>query len=81
MTTIQMLTEFFGWCTVLNIGIYMLTALALTSMRDLVYRFNAKLFTVSEQDFAPIAVQYLGHYKLAITILFFVPWAALKIIA
>lgn len=81
MATIQTLTEFFGWCTILNIGIYMLTALALVTMQGWVYRFNAKLFGVSEHDFAPIAVQYLGHYKLAITILFFVPWAALKIMA
>ena len=81
MGSTEWLTQFFGWCTVLNIGIYMLTVFGLTVMRGFVYQVNAKLFGISEQDFAPIAMQYLGHYKLAITILCFVPWVALKIIA
>ena len=79
MTSIDTLTTFFGWCLVLNIGIYLLTVVSLTLAGDLSYKVNAKIFGISKEAFTPLVVQYLGHYKLAITMLFFVPWVALKL--
>ena len=81
MNSIDALTSFFGWCTVINIGIYLLTVIALTLLRDFVYRFNGKIFALSRDDVARISFQYVGAYKLAITVFCFVPWAALKLMS
>lgn len=79
MTSIQAWTAFFGWCTVINIGIYLISVLALAAMRSWAYRVNARIFRVSEDDVARITFQYIGAYKLAITVLCFAPWLALKL--
>jgi hypothetical protein len=79
--TIEAWTSFFGWCTVVNIGIYLITVIALAAMRSFAYRVNAKIFRIGEEDVARITFQYVGAYKLAITVFCFAPWLALKIMA
>lgn len=79
MASIETWTSFFGWCTVINIGIYLITVIALAAMRSWAYRINATTFRISEEDVARITFQYVGAYKLAITVLCFAPWLALKL--
>lgn len=81
MNSIDTLAEFFGWCTVINFGIYLLTVASLTLFRGMVLRMNARMFSISEEDVARVSFQYVGAYKLAITILCFVPYVALKIMS
>jgi len=81
MNSIDTLATFFGWCTVINIGIYLLTVIALTMFRSLVYRINGKIFALREEDVARISFQYVGLYKIAITVLCFVPWVALTLMS
>lgn len=79
MSSIDTLAEFFGWCTFINLGIYLLTVFALGMFRGWVLRLNARLFSITEEDVARMSFQYLGLYKLANTVLCFVPWLTLKI--
>ena len=81
MNSIEALAEFFGWCTVINIGIYIFTVVSLTLFRGMVLRINARIFLISEEDVSRVSFQYVGAYKLAITILCFVPYLALKIMS
>jgi hypothetical protein len=81
MNPIETWTTFFGWLTVVNIGIYLITAIALFSMRSFVYRINSKMFKISEADVAKESFRYIGFYKLAITVFCFAPWLALKFMA
>ena len=81
MNSIEAWAEFFGWCTVINMGLYLLTVAVLASMRDLAARINARIFKLSEEDVLRGAFQYVGNYKLAITLLCFVPWLALKLMS
>ena len=81
MNSIATLTEFFGWCTVINIGIYLLTIVGLTLMRGMALRINVKLFSIDEETFSRVSFQYVAAYKLAITVLCFVPYIALKILS
>ena len=64
-----------------NIGIYLLTVVALAAFRSLVLRINARIFSISEEDVARVSFQYVGNYKLAIAILCFVPYVALKLMS
>ena len=79
MNSIETITEFFGWCTVINIGIYLLTVASVTLFRNTAMRMNARMFAVSEEDVRHVTFQYIAHYKLAITVLCFVPYIALKV--
>jgi hypothetical protein len=81
MNSIDTWAEFFGWCTVINLGIYLLTVVGLTLFRSMVLRMNARMFSISEEDVARVSFQYVAAYKLAITLLCFVPYVALKIMS
>ena len=81
MNSMDAWTAFFGWCTVLNLGIYILSAGGLTLMRGLVYRINGKMFGLTEPDVARVSVHYIGADKLLITVFCFVPWAALNLMS
>ena len=81
MISIESMISFFGWCTVVNIGIYLITVVTLATMRGWAYRTNAAIFGISEDEVARITFQYVGAYKLAITVLCFAPWLALKLMA
>ncbi len=80
-SNIEFLTAFFGWSLIINLGIYVLTVTAFWLLRGLVLRMNARVFGISEQDVAVATIGYVSQYKLAITLLFFTPWLALKILA
>ena len=81
MFDMNALTAFFGWCTLLNIGIYLFTVTALWLLRDFAYRLNARIFAVDEAMIARVTLQYIGMYKLLINVCCFVPWLALKLMA
>lgn len=81
MNSIETWTTFFGWLTVVNIGIYLIVALALLGMRSFVYSMNSKMFKISEADVAKESFRYVAFYKLAITVFCFAPWLALKFMA
>ena len=75
------LTLFLGWCSVINIGILVVSTIALVVARGPVSGIHSKLFGVSQSDLAPLYMQYLGNYKIAIILLNIVPYIALRIIA
>jgi hypothetical protein len=81
MTSTAILAEFFGWCTLIGIGIYLLTIVGVTLFRGMTIRTNAKIFSIDEDDVSRISFQYVGAFKLLLTLLFFVPYVALKIMA
>ena len=81
MSTMQAWTAFFGWLTIVNIGIYLITVIALFSMRGFAYSINAKMFGISEDEVAKTTFKYVGAYKLLITVFCFAPWLALKLMA
>ena len=74
-------TTFFGWMTIINIGIYLISLGAVTAMRGFAYRTNAKIFGISEEEVARTTFKYIGAYKLLITVFCFAPWVTLKILA
>ncbi len=81
MNSLETVTEFLAWCTVINFGFLLLATFFLTVMRSWVVQTHARIFGLNEEDLLRAYVQYLAHYKIAIIMLNFVPWVALKIIA
>jgi len=81
MSAIDTMTTFFGWCTLINIGIYSFTVGALMLFRRRALRINARIFGIAEDEVARTTFLYVGLYKLAITVFCFVPWLALKLMS
>ena len=79
MNTLQAWTTFFGWMTIVNMGIYLITVIAVASMRDFAFRMNSKIFQISEEEVAKTTFKYVGAYKLLLTVFCFTPWLALKL--
>lgn len=81
MNDLETWTAFFGWLTIVNIGIYLITVVALYALRGFAYRTNAKAFGITEDDVARTTFKYVGAFKLLITVFCFAPWLALKLMA
>jgi hypothetical protein len=81
MHYIEMITEFLGWCSVVNIALLFLSIIMLVVMRGWIVRIHAKLSGVSEADLPTIYLQFLGNYKLFILMFNLVPYIALRLSA
>jgi hypothetical protein len=77
---IDKLQEFFFWCMLVNIGVYLFTAIALLVLRDLVSKILTKIFSLDEETIRRSMQMYLAAYKLLITVFNFAPWIAILII-
>jgi len=78
--TIQTLTAFFMWCTIINGGLLILASIMTMLMADLAYSMHSKLFNISREAFNIAIYSFLGIYKIAFFIFNLVPWIALLII-
>ena len=81
MENIQVITTFLGWCTIINLGIYIFTSIMLIILKEPVKKIHSKLFTISSEKLDKVYFNYLANYKLAILFLNIAPYLALKIMA
>ncbi len=81
MITIETLTEFFGWALVINFALLTLTTLGVIAMRRTIVGIHSKLFSLEENDTVKAHFQYLAQYKIAVIVLNFSPYVALKMMA
>ena len=77
---IQVLTTFFMWCTILNIGLLLLASLILVFAGDFVYRIHSKWFPMPREMFNVVTYSFLGLFKSVVLIFNVVPYVALLII-
>lgn len=81
MNDLSVMTEFLGWCTLINYGILIISTVMLLVCGDWVKGIHSKMFNISESSLDTLYFNYLGNYKLAIFILNLVPYIALKIMS
>ena len=79
--TIQAVTEFLGWMTVINIIVLSLSTLAVITLRDMMANIRSRLFGLDEAYLGKAYFQYLGQLKVAIIVFNIAPYIALKIMA
>ena len=72
--------EFLGWCSVINMGLLLLSSFLVITIRKTTVRMHGKMFNVDEKFLCQAYFTYLGQYKIAILVLNIVPYFALKII-
>ncbi|HEY9097320.1 MAG TPA: hypothetical protein VIN38_00470 [Thiobacillus sp.] len=81
MMTVEALTEFLGWTSLINLVILLLSTIGLLAMRGTITGVHSKLFGLDEKDLGRAYFQYLAQYKIAIIVLNIAPYIALKVMA
>jgi hypothetical protein len=79
MDSLNTITAFLGWCTVINFAILIIATIGLVTMRGFVSRIHASLFFMEQADLDRAYFQYLANYKIMIFIFNLVPYIALKV--
>ena len=78
MNTIEVIREFLGWCSVINIVLLIFSAILIIRIRKSVAILHGKMFNLDENYLSQAYFQYLGQYKIAIIVFNIVPYLALK---
>lgn len=81
MNSIQVIREFLGWCSVINIGLLFTSTVTLIVMRDWVVNIHAKMTGVSEAELPRLYLEFLGNYKTFIIVFNIVPYVALRVMS
>lgn len=79
MSSIETIREFLGWCSVVNIGMLVISTVMLTSMRNWIVKIHAGMTGASEAELPRIYLEFLGNYKILIIMFNVVPYIALCI--
>ena len=78
MTLITM-TTFFGWMTVLNLGLLMITTIALLVGRDRFAALHANMLGMEPEDVNKAYFHYLANFKIVVLVFCITPYIALKL--
>lgn len=77
---IQVLTDFFMWCSIINGGLLTLWTLFCGLAPDLVYRTQRLWFPIPRETFDLVIYAFLGLFKIVFLVFNLVPFLALLII-
>ena len=77
---IRTLTEFFKWCTIINVALFILSAIMFIAAPDFIYNWHGQLFHMPREAFDMVLYSFLGLYKVVILVFNLVPYVALRII-
>ncbi len=81
MTSLQTVTAFFGWTTVINFVFLAVTTIAVVALRGFITRLHAKMFGLDPEDVVRDYFRYIAQYKIAIIIFSLVPYIALRLMS
>jgi len=79
--TIEMLTKFFLWMTLINFGILILYSLLFLFAKGFIYRLHGMWFKMTKEKMNSSLYKILGLYKIIVIVFNLVPYIALRIIA
>lgn len=74
------LIEFFKWCTLINLGIYVVWVLFILMAPDFIYRVQTRWIPISRDTFTVVMYSFMGAFKIVIIVFCFVPYISLLII-
>ena len=75
----QTIETFFKWCTIINGGLLIYSAIGLTFAPNWIYKVQSRWYPISREAFNVIIYSFLGLYKLFFITFNVVPYIALRI--
>jgi len=77
---LETLQAFFMWCSLINMGLLILSVVLITKTGDWAYKIHSHWFNIPKERFDAILYCFLGVYKILVFVFCIVPWIALSII-
>jgi len=77
---IETMTRFFMWCSILNMGLLLISFLLVAFAGNFIYRMHTKWFPMSRETFNTVIYSFIGLYKILVFAFNIVPWIALALI-
>jgi len=81
VNTLEAVTAFFGWTTVINFVLLVVLTIMVITVRGSISRILGKMFGLETADLSRAYFQYIAQYEIAIIVFSLMPYIALKIIA
>jgi hypothetical protein len=81
MNSLDVVTTFFGWTTVINFVLLAVSTISVIAMRESISRMHGKMFGLEPVDLSRAYFQYIAQYKIAIIVLSLTPYVALKLMS
>lgn len=78
--SIEMLTAFFMWCTIINMGLMLFSFAMICLGREWAFAVHHKLFKITREQFDAGIFFFLGAWKIIVFVFFVIPWIALLIV-
>ena len=79
MNSLEAVTTFFGWTTVINFALLIFSSIAVVAARGAISRIHGRMFGLEPVDLSQAYFQYLAQYKIAIIVFSLAPYIALKL--
>jgi len=79
MYTIEVIKEFLGWCSIINISVLIFSTLFIIIGRKIALNIHKKLFILNDEYLERAYFQYLAQYKILIIVFNIVPYIALSL--
>jgi hypothetical protein len=61
MYNIQIITEFLGWCTIINYGVLLFSTIMIITVGDWAKTIHSKLFKISNEQLDPMYFNFLAN--------------------
>jgi hypothetical protein len=81
MNSLEAVTAFFGWTTVVNFALLFVSSIMVITTRRAISRIHGKMFGLETADLSRAYFQYIAQYKIAIIVFSLTPYIALKFMA
>ena len=77
--TMETLTQFFGWMTLINLVIFLVSVIFSMLFRDFGTSMHARMFGIEPDHAIKVWYSYLGTFKIALIVLNLTPYLALRL--
>jgi hypothetical protein len=81
MNSLEAITAFFGWTTVINFALLFVSSITVIAARESIARLHGRMFGLESADLSRAYFQYIAQYKIAIIVFSLTPYIALKLMA
>jgi hypothetical protein len=81
MNSLEAITAFFGWTTVINFALLFVSSITVIAARESIARLHGRMFGLESVDLSRAYFQYIAQYKIAIIVFSLTPYIALKLMA
>jgi hypothetical protein len=76
---VNQIAAFFGWCTLINIAFYTLSALFIIVFKNFTISIHSKLMGLDASELPSLYFKFMGNLKICIIVFNLTPYIALKL--